>query len=150
MASLTTRLLLLGTLVAGSSCGITGNDDADADLRRAQTRWTRSGVQDYSIVVQYLCFCAYTRPVRITVRFGNVVSRVDAETGQPVPEAGNHIRDVQGLFALVREAIDRDAHRLEASYDATYGFPKEIDIDYIGNAVDDELQIRTSEFLPMR
>ena len=146
-----TSLLLGAVLLAGARCQLsTDNDDAESDVRRAQARWHRSGVQDYQIVVQYLCFCAFTRPVRITVRFGNIVSRVDAETGQPVPAEGNHVRDVAGLFDLVLEAIDRDAARVDASYDATYGYPKMIDIDYLANAIDDELQIKTSEFQPLR
>ena len=138
----------LVVLAAGCSI-ITGNDDDD-DLRAAERRWNRSAVQDYQVVVQYLCFCGYTRPVRLTVRSGNVVSRVDAETGQPVPAFGEHVRDIAGLFALIREAIDDDAHVVDVSYDAVYGFPKFIDIDYVANAVDDELQIRTTEFQPQR
>jgi len=113
-------------------------------------------VQDYSVVVQYLCFlrarniCPYTRPVHLSVHAGNVVSRVDPETEQPVPEAGNRIRHVQGLFDLVREAIDRRADRIVVSYDTTYGYPKLIDIDYLENGVDDELQIKVSDFRPTR
>lgn len=153
MISLTRRTITSLTLLATAGCGlITGNDGGDDEsaLRRAEGRWSRSGVQDYQVVVEYLCFCVYTRPVRITVRFGNVVSRVDVQTGQPVPAAGDHVRDLAGLFALIRDAIARDAHRLDAMYDSTYGFPTLIDIDYIQNATDDELQIRTSEFQPLR
>lgn len=149
MASLTTRLLVGAAIIAGAGCGL-GSEEDEADLRRAEVRWTRSGVQDYQIVVQNLCFCGYTRPVRLTYRFGSVVSRVDAETGEPVPPYANNVRDVAGLFALIREAIDGDAHRLEVSYDGTYGYPRFIDIDYVGNAADDELQVRTSEFQPLR
>ena len=147
-----TRSVMAGlALLVGTGCGlITGNDEEESALRRAELRWSRSGVQDYQVVVQYLCFCGYTRPVRITVRFGNVVSRVDAETGQPVPPFGENVRDVAGLFDLIREAIAQNAHTLEVTYDATYGFPTLIDIDYIQHAVDDELRVKTSEFQPMR
>jgi hypothetical protein len=151
MTSLTRRAGAGLALLAAAGCGlITGNDEDDSALRRAEARWSRSGVQDYQVVVQYLCFCGYTRPVRITVRSGAVVSRVDAETGQPVPAQGNNVRDIVGLFDLIREAIAEDAHRLNATYDATYGFPTLIDIDYIENAIDDELRITTSEFQRLR
>jgi hypothetical protein len=151
MDSLTRRTVSSALVVLVASCGlITGSDDDDAtELRRAQNRWNRSGVQDYQVVVQNLCFCGYTRPVRITVRFGSVISKVDAETGEPAPSYAN-AREIARLFDLVREAIDQDADRIEVSYDATYGFPTRIDIDYIRNAVDDELQVRASEFQPMR
>lgn len=151
MARLTRGVMAGLALLVAAGCGlITGNDEDDSALRRAEVRWSRSGVQDYQVVVQRLCFCGYTRPQRITVRFGNVVSNVDAETGQPVVVLMNLMPDVPGLFALIREAIEQNAHRLDVSYDATYGFPTFIDIDYIKNAVDDELQIRTSEFQPTR
>ncbi|MGH7710169.1 MAG: DUF6174 domain-containing protein [Gemmatimonadaceae bacterium] len=151
MDSLTRRAVTSALVVLAAGCGlITGSDDEVADdLRRAQNRWNRSGVQDYQIVVQNLCFCGYTRPVRITVRFGNVVSKVDAETGEPAPSYAN-AREVARLFDLVREVINQGADRIEVAYDATYGFPTRIDIDYIRNAVDDELQVRTSDFQPMR
>lgn len=147
--------IALAALVISASCYQASNAEADANLRAAQTRWSRSGVQDYSIVVQYLCFlrsqniCPYTRPVHVTLR-GKVVSRVDAETEQPVPQAGSRIRDIEGLFDLVREAIDRHAHRIAVSYDTTYGYPKFIEIDYLENGIDDELQIKVSSFQPMR
>lgn len=143
-------------LAASASCGQPSSDVAEADLRLAQTRWSRSGVKNYSVVVQYLRFlraqkiCPYTRPVHMVVRSGNVVSRVDAETEERVPEAGSRIRDVHGLFDLVRDAIDRHAGRIAVSYDTTFGFPKLIHIDYMVNAVDDELQIRVSAFQPLR
>jgi hypothetical protein len=138
-------------LLVGAGCGlITGNDDEDSALDRAELRWSGSGVQDYQIVVQNLCFCGYIRPVRITVRFGAVVSRVDAETGEPVPTYGENVRDIAGLFDLIRDAIAQDAHSLDVKYDATYGFPTLITIDYIRNAIDDELTVKTSEFQRLR
>jgi hypothetical protein len=117
-------------------------------LRQAEQRWVQAGVQNYTIVVQRLCFCGYTRPVRVTVRQGQIVSRVDAETGEVAPPQANNITEVLGLFALIRDAIDRDAYRLTVTYDGTTGIPLQINIDYIGNAVDDELNVRASEFQP--
>jgi hypothetical protein len=147
-AAVPTAFLLLFAV----ACGITDTDADDdvVDLQIAEQRWLSSGVQDYQIVVRHLCFCGYVRPVRLTVRSGSIVSRVDAETGEPVPSQGNHIGAIPDLFDIVREAIDRDAHSLSVTYHATYGFPTQINIDYIGNAVDDELQVSASEFQPMR
>ncbi len=156
MPRLTRHPIAFAALVVSASCGQASNDTADADLRLAQTRWSRSAVHDYSVVVQYVCFlraqniCPYTQPVHLTVRAGKVLSRVDAKTEQPVPQAGSRIRDIQGLLDLVREAMDRHAYRIAVSYDTTYGYPKLIDIDYLGNAIDDELHVKVSSFQPMR
>jgi len=150
--SLTRRAMLRAALLFSASCGlITGTDEEhEDDLRDAERRWSQAAIQDYQIVVQQLCFCGYTRPVRVTVRSGNIVSRVDADTGEPVPPQGEHVRDVRGLFDLIRDAIKRDAYSLAVTYDGTFGFPTQINIDYIGNAIDDELVVKTSEFQRMR
>ncbi len=147
-----TKAVPAALLLFAAGCGITDNesDDDEIDLRIAEQRWLRSGVQDYQIVVQHLCFCGYVRPVRLTVRSGSIVSRVDAETGEPVPPQGSHIGAIPDLFDLVREALEQDAYSLAVTYHVTYGFPTQINIDYIGNAVDDELAVKASEFQPMR
>lgn len=94
--------------------------------------------------------CPYTRPVRMTVRLGKVVSRVDAQTELPLPQAASRISDFQGMFDLVRGPIDRHGFRVAVSYDTTYGYSRVIDIDYLGTATDDELQIKVSNFQPVR
>ena len=146
-----TRLAAGAALALSAACGlVTGTSDDDEDeLREAQTRWSSGRVQDYTVVVQHLCFCGYVRPVRITVRSGAIVSSVDAETGEPVPTYAT-VRDVPGLFTLIRKAIDEGADRLEVTYNSQLGYPTFINIDYIVNAVDDELQVKTSEFAQLR
>jgi hypothetical protein len=139
-----------GLVMAGCGTITGGNDEASDALQAAEARWSRQGVSDYQVVVRYLCFCAYTRPVRLTVRFGNVISRVDAETGEPVPAFGQHVRDIAGLFDLIRDAIQRDAHKVDVTYDRTYGYPTRIDLDYLVNAADDELEVTVSQFQPQR
>lgn len=153
MRDLTRRTVVGLALLVTGGCGlVTGSDYGEGEeaLQRARARWNRAGVQDYQLVVQHLCFCGYTRPVRLTVRFGQVVSQVDAQTGEPVPSYVTTVRDIAGLFDLIREAIELNAHKLDADYDSSYGFPTSIDIDYIRNAVDDELLVKVSEFQPLR
>ncbi len=138
-----------GTALAlSAACGlVTGPGDGDDDktLRQAQIRWNSARVQDYTVVVQHLCFCGYVRPVRVTVRSGVLVSSVDAESGEPVPSYAT-VRDIAGLFTLIREAIDEGADRLDVTYHAQLGYPTLINIDYVTNAIDDELTVKTSEF----
>ncbi len=143
-----TRIAAAAALALSAACGLvtgTGDGDDEEALRNAQIRWNAARVQDYTVVVQHLCFCGYVRPVRVTVRSGAVVSSVDAQTGEPVPSYAT-VRDIAGLFALIRKAIDDGADRLEVTYDAQLGYPTFINIDYVVNAVDDELQVKTSEF----
>lgn len=139
------------TLVLASACGLfTGpGDDDERALRDAQSRWNSARIQDYRVVVQHLCFCGYVRPVLVVVAAGSIVSSTDAETGEPVPSYAM-VRDIPALFALIRDAIDKGADRLDVTYDRQLGYPREIKIDYMTNAADDELTVTTSELHRLR
>jgi hypothetical protein len=115
-------------------------------LRAAQELWQRSGIDSYELTVQRICYCLSAEPVRVRVENGIVVSRTFASTGDPVPSTyANLYPDVPGLFAIVEEAA-RDADDLDVRFDATYGFPAEISIDWYEVAVDDEISYRTESF----
>ncbi len=53
--------------------------------------------------------------------------------------------DILGLFAIVEQAA-QDADDFETEFDATYGFPAVISIDWAENYVDDEVVYRTDAF----
>lgn len=115
-------------------------------LRAARARWQSSGIDSYEMTVRRVCYCGFVDPVRITVENGVVVSRTFASTGAPLPATyGDLYPDVPGLFAIVEHAAT-DADDLETTFDATYGFPSEISIDWEKNAVDDEVTYRTETF----
>ena len=115
-------------------------------LRAARARWERSGIDSYEITVRRVCYCAFVDPVRIKVENGVVVSRTVASTGEPLPARyADLYPDVPGLFAIVEQAAT-DADDLDTTFDATYGFPAAIDIDWEENAVDDEVSYRTETF----
>ena len=109
-----------------------------ASLRAARARWASSGVDSYELTVRRLCFCGFVEPVRVKVVDGVIVSRTVVSTGDPVPAVyASYYPDVPGLFAIVEEAAD-DADEFDAVFDPSYGYPAEISIDWIENAVDDE------------
>jgi hypothetical protein len=54
--------------------------------------------------------------------------------------------DIPGLFAVVEEAAT-EADELDTEFDATYGFPTSISIDWIENAVDDEVAYVMQDFV---
>ena len=93
-----------------------------------------------------LCFCGFVEPVRVKVEGGVIVSRTIAATGAPVPAPyAEYFPDVPGLFAIVEEAAT-EADDLETTFDASYGFPSEISIDWVENAVDNEIVYRAEAF----
>lgn len=115
-------------------------------LRAARARWEGSGIGSYEMTVRRVCFCGFVDPVRIKVENGVVVSRTVASTGQPLPATyADLYPDVPGLFAIVEQAAT-DADDFDTTFDATYGFPAEISIDWERGMADDEVAYRTEAF----
>lgn len=131
------------------SCGILDPDRRIDELDAAKARWALLRIDDYQYVIERVCFCGNVDPVRVTVVDGMAVRRVYVETGASVPDNQGHLYPtVPGLFELLERA-NREGATINVSFDRQYGFPTSAFIDYIKNAIDDELSIRTSEFDPL-
>ncbi|MBW3571707.1 MAG: hypothetical protein KY467_11415 [Gemmatimonadetes bacterium] len=129
-------MLLLAAL---AGCGL-GDDDSlqRQKLQEARTRWQGKNVASYSYVLELQCFCApasQLRPVLVTVQNGAVASLQywdpDPAKRTPAPDSIFGAYDtVEELFDLIEDAIDRDADVLQVGYDAEYGFPYVVNVDY--------------------
>ena len=74
------------------------------------------------------------------------VSSVAPNVGTiPAPE---RFVPIEGLFALIQNAITQNAARIEVSYDETYGYPAELFIDYDERMADEEDRFTISSFTP--
>jgi hypothetical protein len=90
------------------------------------------------------------KPVLIEVRGGVVTSRVYVATGQPVDaEWADFFRSIDGLFVMIEGAASH-ADSFDADYDARYGYPRRVSIDYDTRMVDDELTLRVGDFHPLQ
>lgn len=136
-------LCLLVALSATSACGLL---DASHGVEREADdhfdTWRAKGPKAYAYRLAQLCFCApdFTATYRVEVASGQVVGIRNAETGAP-PPTDYHARTVPELFAVIYDAVDRDADRIEVEYDPTLGYPTTIFIDYEEQAADEELRI---------
>ena len=142
------RTSLTIALLALAACGdgLPVSTGFVLSLRAAQERWQSSAIDSYELTVRRICYCLSVDAVRVTVENGVVVSRTFAATGAPVPSTyADLYPDVPGLFAIVEEAA-RSADDVDTRFDATYGFPAEISIDWDEVAVDDEISYRTESF----
>jgi hypothetical protein len=137
-------LIAIGLTLA--SCGVLDPDRRIEGLDAAKARWALLQVDDYQLTLRRLCFCQDYDPVRITVVDGVVAARVYVETGAPVPaDRAALFPGVPGLFALLEEANRREAS-INVTFDQQYGFPTNAFIDYIKNAIDDELSFEITDF----
>ncbi len=129
-------------VLAGCSTG----PDRDEAFLAAKARWASKNIASYEIVVRRTCFCATVESVKVTVVNGQVTSRVFIATGDAVPaNLVEYYPGVPGLFDIVEDGYDRAAS-INVTFDPEYGFPSLTVIDYIGNAIDDEVAISATGF----
>lgn len=128
--------------------GPNDNDDELRDLVRARARWNVNGVTDYDVVARTLCFCGYGgEDVRVVIRDGQVISATVVATGEVLGAGITAIyRPVEQLFDVIEDAGRNDAHRIDATYDAHYGYPTHFFIDYRENTADEEFGYEIRQF----
>lgn len=143
-------VLLLGLLPGG--CGDTPTeptlDDRPATraaFLSARARWTSQRISSYEYSYRRLCFCVNTEPVRITVRAGVVSVVASATTGAPLSLAG--YPTVDDLFAQLQQALDQDAHEIQATYDPVLGYPLTFYIDLNARSIDEEQRIEAGDLM---
>jgi hypothetical protein len=135
-----------------AACDIVGTEDVfevERDrLDRNAELWASTQPAHYSFFLERLCFCGteVTARVRIVVLNGAVISRTYAD-GRPVPSQWHELfPPMEGVFQILREALDREAFEFEVQYDPDRGYPRTVAIDYVENAVDEELGLRLTGF----
>lgn len=142
--------LLAVVILAGAPTGC--NDPVApeiTDLARAMDRWESRGPRDYSFDYQVSCFCPLpeTQPLRIEVRDRDVTRAVPAGSHEELGEkALDEIPTIDDLFEWILDAIDAEAHRIDAIYDDQLGYPRDVFIDRADRAIDDELSFEVSNF----
>lgn len=141
---------ILPALVLASLAGCDIFDDdsfQNQKLAEAQALWRSRNVASYTYVLELQCFCApaeQLRPVLVTVQNGATTSlqyhHDDPAQRTPAPaEVFGAYDTVEELFAVVRDAIDRDANVLQVGYNQEYGFPEIINVDYHDGGSDQKL-----------
>jgi len=144
------RPLLLGALMLASCNGVTAPSQADTrDLSNALRQWLLTAPPSYELTMTVKCFCPpdITRPVRVTVRDGSVVSRHYADDGTPYLSRFTP-PTVDELFEVISRATQAGAH-VEATYDPTYGHPRAVFIDGSPRVADDETWYALSPLRPL-
>lgn len=138
--------LTLSFIITAPVAGQT--EDVVAAFRLNQSKWAAQQIKNYQFVFRRICFCLqdYVRPVIITVRDGKIQAVRYADRDQLLvpPDQFNRYLTIDELFATIQQAIERQAHRITATYDPRRGFPTSISIDYVAGIADDEQGFRIS------
>lgn len=140
-----TALLFLSSLFLLLSCsGHPGFEDIRT-LQEAQQQWETSGIDDYGVDVERLCFCPPPLRFKIVVENGIITKAVDLESGDTL--GGNfQANTIDEHFEWLRKAIDREPETLEMQFDPAYGFPAFINYDQSSHIADEEFTLKLSNF----
>ncbi|HVQ18182.1 MAG TPA: DUF6174 domain-containing protein [Actinomycetes bacterium] len=116
----------------------------------AWERWKEQGLTDYTYLLSVGCFCPALMGVPVTVKGSSVIDvdgkRYDAD--RSVIGFADTQPTIDGLFVELGQALE-DADDVTVKYDKTTGVPSSIAIDWIKNAVDDEISYSADNVKPV-
>jgi hypothetical protein len=139
-------------IVAAALTAACGNPFSPSEeLGDARDKWESQGIASYEMTVREICFCPIELggPFRVTVVNDRVANVEYLGAGTGIEPHDDIPLTVEDLFATVDAAL-READDVEVTYDPTYGFPSDIEVDRIENAIDDEVYYEVRDFQPLR
>jgi len=145
------QTLLISLLILAltlSACGGT-----KSEMQTNLDKWNAANVNHYTFELTISCFCAFRSimPVMVEVKDGQIVSMTDVN-GNPVEGANaeniSEAASIDKLFEIASKNLS-EAEEIQVTYDAQYGFPTAINIDFIKLAVDDEISYYVNDFQPL-
>ena len=155
------KLILLVLAIMLSGCATIANASVPkSELELAREKWQNANISHYQFKLFLGCFCVFSEdmPLNIEVKDGQVVAmkyqsgkEVDANLVEyfqrfaTIDKLFNEIENGFKVEGNVDTAGDK-AEEVKVTYDETYGFPSQINIDFIKDAVDDELSLQISDF----
>jgi len=146
MTSMRARFLAIASsLLLLGSCADPFGPVPEVELQKSLALWAHAGIGNYQFEMRRSCYCglaAVGYRLRVTVLNGTVVAAHNLDLNEALsPAEQATIPAIQGLFAMIRDAIDRSADRVRVRYDLDTGAPISIFIDWDLRAIDDELSV---------
>jgi uncharacterized protein DUF6174 len=140
-------IVLLCFMLAACSFG------AKSEFDTNHAKWQNAGITHYRYSLFIGCFCAFRdkMPLSIEVKNGEVLSMTVSDGTPILPtdpqfETFSHYSTIERIFSALKADLGGDADEVTVTYDSTYGFPLQINIDFIKQAADDELSLTVSKF----
>ena len=144
-------ILILVALAACSAIPASLNNPTQTTLATNRQKWESQHINHYRFQLLIGCFCAFRNemPLTIEIRNDQVVSILNnqqepvADDLLPMFETYNSI---EKLFDVLDSVLNGGADQVTVEYNAEYGYPQSISIDYIQEAIDDEMGFTISDF----
>lgn len=141
--------LLFALVLALSACS------GGSVVQQNRERWEEQNIDHYRFTVVVSCFCPFAgAEATYEVQNGQVVyESVQAAPDREIDPAQvgefyQPYNTIEKVFAYLEEATN-EADETTVEYDPTYGFPTNISVDWIKEAVDDEMYLTLSNFEPL-
>ena len=141
-------MAFVAVALLAAACSNTGPITGIDDLADAVSLWNDLGPNSYAFAIERQCFCSSEArgPVRITVINGQIVAQIYVDSGASVTgDARGWFPDVDGLFDVLRDAMNEGAHEIRVTYNPVNGVPIDFWIDYSENMADEELGFIVTE-----
>ena len=145
-------LIAVASLALAACAGATASANQNqSELDDNQQKWQDANISHYRYNLSISCFCVFTQdmPLIIEVQDGKVVS-MEYASGNEI-DAGSReyfqrFETIDKVFEQLQKDISGEADEVVVTYNATYGFPDEVKIDYVLEATDDEIWLTISDF----
>ena len=127
------------------------------ELNEAREKWREvleNSTRSYQFSYHKICFCSFTEEVIIAVQADSITSvsevgsnelmyiEINGEQQYVLDIMPDQFNTVEELFAIIEHA--KDANKLSVEFDAQFGYPTSINIDYAAAIADDEVSYRLS------
>lgn len=143
------KLLLITLVFILAACSAAGG----SELSQNQEKWQDAGITHYQMQLNISCFCAFRdqMPLTVEVLDGQIVAMTAADGTLVLDTDPNYEffaphATIDLLFADIQSAVDEGAASVNVTYDATYGFPVDIAIDFSQEMADEEMYYSVSGF----
>lgn len=142
------KLILVTFIFLLAACSL-----GSSEFSQNQKKWTDVNITHYRFELNIGCFCVFRNqmPLKVEVQNGEIVS-ITTSDGSTVAKTDSNYEyyskyaTVENLFTELKTDLGGKADEVTVKYDSTYGYPTEINIDFIKAAVDDELYLSASGF----
>ena len=142
-------LFSLGFVFLLISCS-SDDDSFSNELNANRSLWASKNISDYKWNEFLGCFCGGVLDRQIivvnSVKDSVVFDESQLFEGYTREDVFNDARTVEEAFDFIAYIQTQDVASLSVEYDAIYGFPKNINIDYIKDAIDDEISYVYTDF----
>ena len=132
--------LIFFTFVFFISC----DNEPDSDLiawQKNWNTWNENELSDYSFNFRASCYCIdeWVSEVKVTVSSGNISKVIlTKNNSSPTKLKPEQWFTIDQLFDYAKNALEQ-AYKYDIKYDASFGYPTEISIDWSEDTADDEV-----------